>query len=273
MNLENYDGTAIDTSMFTEPIQTNPSVDVDSNIEVQQVAEPTQTETPAATVEPNNEGNAGTTQDPDHVNIPGLGDFTVAEIKEWKQGNLRQSDYTRKTQEIARQRDENKNAIELYDYLKQNPNLIQALKEADNGKSGNVIPNNAPTVENTLLKQVLFNQKAMEIDMKIDKLRQQYGDIDEIAIYKKAQELGTDDLEFVYKALNFNNNTDEQAIIERAKAELRAELEANRDATSTIVSTTPSKQNSFSHVLTPEEKSVASAMGMSESEYIKWMQA
>ena len=40
---------------------------------------------------------------PDTVHIEGFGDYTLDELKEFKNGYLRQSDYTRKTQELARQ--------------------------------------------------------------------------------------------------------------------------------------------------------------------------
>ena len=81
-----------------------------------------------------------------------------------------------------------------------------------------------------------------------------------------------DDLEFVYKALSYDKGQfDERSAIEKAKAELRAELENNK----AIVSTTVSSQQSAAPVqekvqLTEQEKRIAAAMGLSESEYVKW---
>ena len=48
------------------------------------------------------------------VEIEGIGKISVDEIKEWKQGYLRQSDYTRKTQSLASQRQEYEDAVNLY---------------------------------------------------------------------------------------------------------------------------------------------------------------
>ena len=123
-----------------------------------------------------------------------------------------------------------------------------------------------------MLRQLAYNQKAMETDMKLNVLRQKYGEIDEVALFNKASELHTDDLEFVYKALNYNTSQfDERAAIEKAKAELKAELEANKGIVSTTVSTHQSSVPAQSSVsLSPEEKRIAAAMGLSDSEYAKW---
>ena len=83
MSFENYEGTAIDTSIIEE---------------VQPVVNSTETETVVETVEPTNEGI--TTENPTEpevttpteIEIPGVGKLTVDEIKEMRQGSLRQSD-------------------------------------------------------------------------------------------------------------------------------------------------------------------------------------
>jgi hypothetical protein len=63
--------------------------------------------------------------------IDGIGKVKVDDIKEWKLGYMRQSDYTRKTQEIARQRNETKDALDVYNFLKSNPTIAQALADGD----------------------------------------------------------------------------------------------------------------------------------------------
>lgn len=258
--LENYEGTALDTTMF--------------ETEVQPVEEPAQTETVVETVEPAIEGEPTETvitPTPTSFNVDGIGEVTAEQIKEWKNGNLRQSDYTKKTQELARERAEHKDALELYNYLRSNPHIVQALKSADNNPSS-VVGSKAPTVENEMLRQLAYNQKAMETDFKISALRQKYGEFDEIALFNKAAEMRTDDLESVYKIITYDNKPmDEAAIIAKAKAELLAELQANKNSVSTIVDTRQTQPVEQKVNLTAEEKRVAAGMGMSESEYIKWM--
>lgn len=265
MEFENYEGTAIDVEMF------NP---VEENTEVTPM-ESTQTDV-VETAEPEEAGY--TTQEVDEaesglISIPGLGEFSADEIKEWRQGSLRQSDYTRKTQELARQREQLQNAENLYNYVNQNPHLIEAMRNAE---GGNVPQINAASPELQMIRQLAYNQKAMEVDMKLSHLKEKYGDVDEVALFNKAAELRTEDLEFVYKGLQAENNgidieSIKQAAIEQAKAELKAELENSRNSVGTTISTQQTQPVETINTLTPDQKRVAAAMGISESEYAKWM--
>lgn len=266
--LENYEGTAIDTDQFVEA-EENPTEDVQS------IEGPEQTEEVVETVEPQNiEGTTDESNDPsvpEKYNIPGLGEVTPEEIKEWRNGNLRQSDYTKKTQELARQREENKDALELFEYLRANPQIVEAMKQAEQNPHS-IAHRSAPTQENEMLRQLAYNQKALETDLKLSALKQKYGEIDEVTLFNKATELHTDDLEFVYKALNYDGRqVDREALIREAKEQLRAELEADKTAVSTVVSTKQSAPVQNTVTLTNDEKHVAAGMGLTESEYIKWM--
>lgn len=267
-NLESYEGTALDTSMFVEEQEVQP-----------EGIEETQTEEPVVeTVATEEEPPAGdtTVEEPElsasqKYNIEGVGEFTADEIREMRNSGLRQSDYTRKTQDLARQREQLKDAHELYEYLRENPHIVQAMKDAEANPSG-IAYQNAPTAETEMLKTLAYNQKAMETDLKLNALKQKYGEIDEVALFTKATELGTDDLEFVYKALSYDGSQfNERAAIEKAKAELKAELEANKGIVSTTVSTRQSSVPTTNTTsLTAEERRIAAAMGLSENEYAKW---
>ena len=126
------------------------------------------------------------------------------------------------------------------------------------------------TPENELLQKLAYQQKSLEIDMKLNALKSKYGDVDEVALFQKAAELNTDDLEFVYKGLQ-SDAIDRQALIEEAKAQLKAELEANKNAVSTAVTTTQTQPVSVEIPLTDQQKRVAAAMGLTEEEYRKWL--
>ena len=69
---------------------------------------------------------------------------TLSEIKEWEQGNLRQSDYTKKTQEVAQQREEVKELLEMKEFLKKNPDKLQkvlkVLEEKEEAKQAEANP-------------------------------------------------------------------------------------------------------------------------------------
>lgn len=188
-----------------------------------------------------------------------------------RNSGLRQSDYTRKTQELARQREELHNAKELIDYLNANPHIVEAMKQAEANPNG-FATQHVPSSNFDMINQIAYKQKAMETDMKLNDLKQKYGNVDEIAILEKATELGTEDLEFVYKSLAYDGSqTDVRKYIEQAKAELKAEMTQNKDAVSTTVKNKNSGNTTTKKVdLTPEEKRVAVAMGLTEQEYLKW---
>lgn len=262
-NLENYEGTALDTSEFAD-VQPEDTSEQTEDIVDETVAAETENVVDDSTKETEN-------AEPVRYNIDGVGEFTADEIREMKNGSLRQSDYTRKTQELAKQRDELKDAQELYDYLRTNPHIVNAMYDADNNPNS-IVSRASLSVESQMLRDVVYNQKAIETEMKLNDLKQKYGDIDEVALFEKATEMHTEDLEFVYKALSFDNSRiDERDLIEKAKAELRAELESNKGIVSTTISSNSSSQSMQTKIdLSPEEKRVAAAMGMSYAEYAKW---
>ena len=207
---------------------------------------------------------------PDTVHIEGFGDYTLDELKEFKNGYLRQSDYTRKTQELARQREEANEALEVYEYLRNNPHLVNALMQMDNGQVNPVVQKATP--ENAMMQQILHTQKAMEIEMKLNDLKSRYGnDVDEVALFQKATELKTDDLEFVYKALQYDNLVAQQSnAVQAAATQMQAEIDANKSAVSTIVGTNQGAITRPQKSLTDDEKRVAAQMGISEADYLKW---
>ena len=239
-------------------------------IENPQVEEPSTEEVVVDNGEPEEGGEIVEEPADDKVHIEGFGDFTVDELKEFRNGYLRQSDYTRKTQELARQRQEAQDALELYDYLRDNPQMVEALMKMDNGANAQTIQRATP--ENAMMQQIIHTQKAMEIEMRLNELKSKYGnDIDEVALFQKANQLKTNDLEFVYKALQYDNLLAEKQHAQQTAANsLQAEIDANKKAVSTIVSPRQSNVVTQTPTLSADEKRVAALMGLSESDYLKW---
>ena len=239
-------------------------------IENLQVEEPSTEEVTVDNGEPEEGNEIVDEPSDDKVHIEGFGDFTVDELKEFRNGYLRQSDYTRKTQELARQRQEAQDALELYDYLRDNPQMVEALMKMDNGANAQTIQRATP--ENAMMQQIIHTQKAMEIEMRLNELKSKYGnDIDEVALFQKANQLQTNDLEFVYKALQYDNLlAEKQQAQQNAANSLQSEIAANKKAVSTIVSPRQSNVVTQTPTLSADEKRVAALMGLSESDYLKW---
>lgn len=269
MSLENYEGTAL-SDYIESQVENNDEIGVEETVP--------ETETDVTeTVEPT-EGGDVTETEPEEitsVNIPGLGDVSFDEIKEWRNGNMRQSDYTRKTQELARQRENLRDAENMYNQINSNPQLLEALRKVEGGNTPQI---NSASPESQAIRQLIHDQNALKTDMKLQELERKYGDVDVVRLLQKATELHTDDLEFVWNGIMHeqqsvsNQSADEiySKAYEKAKADLKAELESDRSKLSTTVSTkqqtAPPKQSELS----AEEKRVALNMNLSEAEYLKW---
>lgn len=274
--------TALDTSTLESigSVQPTPDTTVTPEVEGQPAqTDPIETEatetdpTPEATTEPT-EPTEPATPALQELEIEGIGKVKIDDIKEWQKGNLRQSDYTRKTQELARQREELAEAVEVFNYLKENPQIVQALQTIDEQGivDRGVMQKTSP--ENAMMKQLYYNQKSMEVDMQLDKLRDKYGEFDAVEVINMATQLKTEDLEHAYKLVNYDKiAVDQQKLKEQVKAELKAELEQNRFKTQTIVSAPSSQMQPNLNTLTPEEIRVATGMGLSAEDYSKWKNA
>lgn len=274
--------TALDTSTLESIGSVQPTPDTTVTPEVEgQSAQTDPIETVATETEPTLEATTEPIEPTEpatpalqELEIEGIGKVKIDDIKEWQKGNLRQSDYTRKTQELARQREELAEAVEVFNYLKENPQIVQALQAIDEQGvvDKGVMQKTSP--ESAMMKQLYYNQKSMEVDMQLDKLRDKYGEFDAVEVLNMAAQLKTEDLEHAYKLVNYDKiAVDQQKLKEQVKAELKAELEQNRLKTQTIVSAPSSQMQPNLNTLTPEEVRVATGMGLSAEDYSKWKNA
>ena len=121
---------------------------------------------------------------------------------------------------------------------------------------------------------VLTSNKAKEVDYGLGAFGDwtaRNSELDEVALFQKATELKTDDLEFVYKALQYDNLVAQQSnAVQAAATQMQAEIDANKSAVSTIVGTNQGAVARPQKSLTDAEKKVAAQMGISEADYLKW---
>lgn len=135
-----------------------------------------------------------TTEKPEAIEINGK-EVTIEELKN---GYFRQSDYTKKTQELKRERNKVNDAVNVAKMIQSNPELQKVLKEhgADASKIENI------TLASQQVKDLQTKIATMELDSTLKHLKSKYDDFNEVEVIKKASELHTDDLEFVYLGLN-----------------------------------------------------------------------
>lgn len=203
-----------------------------------------------------------TQETPSKISIDGVGEFTVDEIKEFKNGYMRQSDYTRKTQEIARQRKE----IEELKNQSANPMVNPALVS---------IPVNqrTPQAPNELEARLIQLEESIadkELDNMITDLKNKYPDFDEVKVLNTAYEKGLTDLEFVYKSLRETQPVDVNSLKEQIRQEVLKEIEQNKLGTTTIIANGNAPVQNKQISLTSQELAIATELGLTPDEYLEY---
>jgi hypothetical protein len=196
-----------------------------------------------------------------------VGDEEV-DIEELKKGYLRQSDYTKKTQEVANQRREATQALELFNKFKTNPELADRLQEID----GSDFFDRYNTTE-LELQEAQSKVQEYELRLELQQLTSKYSDFDEIEVLNEANKRGLTDLEFVYKALKGDKGyqpLDANSLREQVKAELLAELQGNTDTTTILKAQGTSAPKPVQKIqLSKNELKMASIFGMTPDEYVR----
>lgn len=211
-----------------------------------------------------------TTQLPEKINIDGVGEVTLEELRN---GYLRQSDYTRKTQEVSRKAKEVEEAVTVYEQLKSNPQLTQQVFQ-NTQVPANLDPTQAKVIE---LENKLYD---MMLEREIETLQGKYADFEIREVLKVAQEKGITNLEDAYVLAKSHKSVevktqDLEDIKKQIRQELLKELELERNATQSIIASNDGVAviTDNSPKLSEGERKVAKMMKMTDAEYAKWRDA
>ena len=201
---------------------------------------------------------------PQTYNVNGQ-DLTIEELQT---GYMRQQDYIAQREELNALREQNKQALELVEYLRKNPNLANKLLEEDN------VDNNAVNVVNPLTERIekLERERYVErMNNQIEMLKMKYKDFNEVDVLNKAVQMNTPDLEFVYHGMRGAKIDD--IIAQQVKEQLakaQEDMVKNTQATRTVVGKSSDVEPTTTHNLTQQEMRVADLMGISYEEYAKY---
>lgn len=183
-------------------------------------------------------------------------------IDELKRGYQRQSDYTKKTTTLAREREKLAEAKKLYDAVQSNPDVRKSLQT--NGVKGEAVD---PSLER--VKDLENKIASMELEAKITDLKHKFKDFDEVKVINEASKRGLTDLEFVYKALRDEKPVDEEAIRKQILEELKASESTNVPPSIVTGNGKRVERTSASEKLSKAELKVARNLGMTPGEYLK----
>lgn len=262
MNIDEY--RKFKAEQETQAKQTQEAPEQTAEVVENKVEEtnPTQTETPVV--------------QSTKLSIDGIGEVDINEVKEWKNGYMRNQDYTRKTQEVAAQRKEAEEALKVFQALKANPDALSQITQTPTQSTLDPVSMKLQEVENKLYDY--------EVEREIDALTRKYPDFDAREVLNIATTRRTNSLEDAYllhKALNITaqptnqqqvQQVDVEALREQIRAEMAQELEKERNATQTIISTTdsPTQVSSNEPKLTQQELDFCRRSKTDPIEYAKW---
>lgn len=233
----------------------------------QQEATPTQE--PTSTQETNtNEETKSEEKPPEKVNIDGVGEVSFEELKN---GYLRQSDYTKKTQELSQKDKELQKAKKLYDQLQKDPKTAQEVAKS--------LPQVDP--KNNKVNQLEEKVYDMMLQQEINNLQNKYDDFEVKEVLEMAQEKKMTNLEDAYFLVKSRKGEDKGVSKDELKKEILEEMknegvtQKSEENTQTIISSNDSAPvtQDNSPKLSSAEQRVARNMNLSDEEYVKWRDA
>lgn len=254
---------------------------------VEDVKEDVQSEetTPEVVIEEDKHGEI------DKITIDGV-ELTVDEIKEYKKGYMRNKDYTQKTQALSEQRREVQDAIDVYNYLRENPDAARLL--AEGGSMSSTTSESIDPTESRIrkLERELADSK---IQNEIVKLEARFPDFDARTVLEFASKERIADLESAYYAVMgrevlskkgtpkdvtekvvdsapIDTEAIKNEMYEELKKQILEEIKAEED-TGTLISTTnaPLTGTIKEKKLTPAQKEVANKFRSIDAEtYLKY---
>lgn len=191
-------------------------------------------------------------------------EFTVDEIREWKRGNMRQSDYTRKTQEIAKQRKEAQEALEVYNYLMSNQELVKKLVELDteNPLEANKAKEKLDPIKKEL-EDVKTQLKIKDIDAEINSIMSKDKLVNDIELLQIATD-NKCDINTAYKLWRAENM---DKIMAEKEREITERIKRNADVTKTLITPTDKTPEVETYGLSEMETIYAERLGMTAQEY------
>lgn len=209
--------------------------------------------------------------EPSNYSIDGIGDVTPEQIKEWYEKANQEEEVIE--DEEPQYSQEVQDALELYKYLETNPHLIQALQNG-NSQEYQQMRNLVPDETMKKMQEMEDYISEMKYNDYVKGLKDKYNDFDEDSVLKYAEEHEVLDLEIAYKAMKSDKakepNIDE--LRAQIRKELMDELKNNSLQTQSIISSSDQANTASEEVqLSAQEMRVAKGLGMTPSEYAKWI--
>lgn len=198
--------------------------------------------------------------------------YTAEQIREWKQGNMRQSDYTRKTQEVAQSRKEAQEALELMNYLKSKPELAQKLYDLDSNIDTNVkqVVDKVSDKSSDRLEKLEMQFRVNDIERDLNMILSKDKDVTDVELLEIATKESVDIRKAysIWKGENFDQIL--QKRLDEQSKNFAKNIQKNANTTKTLITPTDKITTTGDFGLTQQELAFAVKMDMSAEEYAKY---
>lgn len=244
---------------------------VNPDTQVESVVEQTQTEPEVEVVEQEPTQEEQVVDMPTEYEIDGE-KYSLDDIREWRKGNMRQSDYTKKTTELANQRKEVQDALEIYEYLMAKPDLVQKLYELDVEN-----PADVKKVQDKLdpvTKQIQeLNQKLLikDIESELKDITSKDKLVTDVELLELANQMKCpiSTAYDIWKGKNMDKILKEKEL--ELKRSLTEQIKKDTTVTKTLISPTDTNNDNGNLGLSDEQVAFADKLGMTKEEYKKYM--
>jgi len=203
---------------------------------------------------------------PSKITIAGIGEVDIEELKN---GYLRQTDYTKKTQEISNMKNEVKDAVTLYEFMRANPDVAKLVVEK--AKDTNIT---TITPEQKRIKSLEDELMLQKRNAEIAELSAKDKDFNLVEVESVMESRNLKSLNDAYKIWKSDKATNQpldlESLTKKIKDDLLKELGTQVDTRSIMNNGGTANVENTQAELTPIEKRIAKNLKMSEADYLRY---
>lgn len=192
--------------------------------------------------------------------------YSIDDVKSWKTSNMASSDYLEKVNALEREKEQHRDALELFSYMKERPDLVKKLYELD-AEAPKVKTIDPQMSEIGSLKTEIAKMK-IEKELEILKIREP--EVNEMEVLKLAVDNRVDisTATTMWKGKNFDKIL--QSKLKEQSKNLAKEISTNNSATKSLIKKGDGVSNTGDSGLSEMELMFAKKMDMTPEEYKRW---
>ena len=193
--------------------------------------------------------------------------ITLEQIKQFKQGY---NSYSKQVSDYKALQDQSKDALELFNYIKGNPELAQKLYEYDAEVNSGNLQDKLPSKEKEEINTLRREMTAIKIDAELSSIKAKDASVNEIALLQIATEKGLP-LDIAYKVWKADNyDTELKSKLKEQSKSITKDLQNAKKTTKTLITEDAGKADDGTFGLSKQEIAMANKLEISLEDYSRW---